>query len=82
MSSRAKTYADVHVDVPTVDEKNAIVLVVHHLMLAASYFEATPDKIDGLLAEIVNQTGAHDHDRREIAETFVRSLDAYYKATG
>ena len=34
------------IDIPPVqDEQEALILMIHHLQLAAAYFEATPDPI-------------------------------------
>lgn len=42
----------VHVDAPPVRRSEAVKLMVHHLELAAMYFEATPDTTVDALAEI------------------------------
>jgi hypothetical protein len=45
----------VGLDAPRVRRSDAITLMVHHLMLAAMYFEATPDDITPSLDEIMDE---------------------------
>lgn len=69
----------INVCAPAVTEEQAIALVVHHLQLAAMYFEATPDdRGRSVISQIENEeipapcAGA--------SESFVKSMDAYYRA--
>jgi hypothetical protein len=48
----------VGLDAPRVRRSDAITLMVHHLMLAAMYFEATPDDITPSLDEIMDEANA------------------------
>lgn len=45
-------------DLPRVRPADATTLMVHHLMLASAYYEASPDKAaDAFLAEVLDQVG-------------------------
>lgn len=63
---------------PKVDEATAALLMVHHLSLAAAYFEATPENPLILTIEIGNVFG-NDGIARPAAEAFVCMLIEAYK---
>lgn len=67
----------VGVDVPPVRERDAVLLMVHHLGLAFSYFEATPDTQVQALTELHD---AFDDHRLALARQWYLGLDAAYKA--
>jgi hypothetical protein len=66
----------VSVDAPRVHPSDAVRLMVHHLALAAMYFEATPSEHAPALAEMARQL---DKDLvLPAARAFFETLDAAY----
>jgi len=48
----SKTKPKLGIDVPPVTEDEALELMIHHLSLAASYYEATPNNYDNNYKEM------------------------------
>lgn len=67
------------IDVIPVREADAITLMIHHLSLAAAYFEATPTDIQPALDEIVDTFGENNNYGRIAAERFVTALNTMYE---
>lgn len=67
----------IKVDVVAVREADAITLMVHHLSLAAAYFEATPSDNQPALDEIADTFGEGSFGA-VAAEAFVTTLQAEY----
>jgi hypothetical protein len=61
----------IHVDSPSVrDETEALVLMEHHLKLAAHYFEATPEQWPHSFAE--------DHFSHPAIVAWAKAMEALY----
>lgn len=78
-SAAQQAGAFIGIDVIPVREADAITLMVHHLSLAAAYFEATPEDIQPALDEIVDTFGEKNSFGRIAAERFVTSLQTMYE---
>lgn len=61
----------------SVDENDAIKLMVHHLELVISLFENTPQDINLIFKRIDSEMG--EGDLQNIAKKFVTELDNYYE---
>lgn len=66
----------VSVDVPRVTTFEARTLMIHHLSLAASYYEATDADQKGIISDFVAQM--HDASA-EAATAWLKAIDAYYE---
>jgi len=71
----APTYT---IDAPSVTEDEAMDLMLHHLALAAAYFEATPEDM-GALA-IAASTKFPDRIPQRAVHLFIEALHADYEA--
>jgi len=80
--------AKITLDHYQVSTKEAEVLMIHHLMLAAMYFEGTVDgDIDGMLNRMSTSMEVHlPLGHREpvhiAAEAFIEAIDAAYDMMG
>ncbi len=73
----------VRLDPPPVSRDAAVEIVVHHLALAATYFEATPDdRCAQLLEEVERQRrlGCLSEHQGHAAVEFVHFLDNFYES--
>lgn len=72
-----RSEGQISVDAPSVAEAQATFLMIHHLSLAAMYFEATPDGLDAIFTEIETQE-LNDY-AKGAAQAFAVALDNAYK---
>lgn len=69
----------VGIDAPDVEQWAAVELMVHHLQLAAMYFEAIPDDMPAVDKELRSLIGEDDRSL-EPALVWLARIDAYYEA--
>jgi hypothetical protein len=70
------------IDAPRVTRDEATELCVHHMMLAATYFEATPDDDNtSIICEIVRAVKRSEDDARaQLYTDFARALWKFHEA--
>lgn len=68
----------INVDAPRTTSKQAIELMVHHLQLAAMYFEATPLDVEKLITECLELIGDDGGSCAKASIAFLRAIDKYF----
>lgn len=84
MAAEAKGVPEgmVKIDPPPVSRDAAVEIVVHHLAIAATYFEATPEDYGKQIEEEVRRQvklGCLSKHQADAMAAFVGCLDAYYE---
>lgn len=72
----------IYVDAPRTTSKQAVELMVHHLQLAAMYFEAAPLNTEKIITKCLELIRDEDSPSARASIAFLRALDKYFIELG